>query len=135
MNRAKIRLSDARTEPDVVGDDPKVVAHPNFRQVPEPIFPIRTDRGLQEYQRYARMLFDADRLTVEAHRMLSTAIFSFDRTIQAETEGRPLRASWVANYDKLMRSLKLDELENAEVARPKNSQNKFSGCGFSASRQ
>lgn len=131
MNRAKIRRS-AHTEPDFVGSNSNVVAHPNFRELPISVFPLFTERGRQEYERYVRLLFDADRLTAEAHRKLSSAMSQFDNIIQAQETGRPLRASWYASYDRLMAGLKLDDLEN-KVAAPKNPPlNKFSNCGFSS---
>jgi hypothetical protein len=125
------RPTEGRTEPS----DAKVVVHPGFRNIPPCAYPLATDEARQDYDRYARLLFDHDRLTVDAHRILSSASSQFDVIILAQREGRPLRASWYVQRDKLIDKLKLDDL-NSKIARPEQAQaNKFSRCGFSARRR
>jgi hypothetical protein len=58
-----------RAEPAQAGQgDPKVVAHPAFREIPACLFALRSEQAQKEYDTIARMLFDAGRLTAVSHR-------------------------------------------------------------------
>ena len=54
------------------GGDPRVVAHPGFRKIPDCLFPLRTKEAKREYNTLARVLFDAGHMTVAKHRALSS---------------------------------------------------------------
>ena len=99
------------------GGDPRVVAHPGFRKIPDCLFPLRTKEAKREYNTLARVLFDAGHMTVAKHRALSSYCMQFDNISAAPSEGKTIRGSWVAQMDKARNSLGLDDLDKP-VASP-----------------
>ena len=123
------------TPAQVGGGDPRVVAHPGFRTIPDCLFPLRTKEARKEYNTLARVLFDAGHMTVAKHRALSSYCMQFDNISAAPSEGKTIRGSWVAQMDKARNSLGLDELDKP-VASPKDAQvSKFARAGFASRRR
>jgi phage terminase small subunit len=117
------------------GGDPRVVAHPGFRKIPDCLFPLRTKEAKREYNTLARVLFDAGHMTVAKHRALSSYCMQFDNISAAPSEGKTIRGSWVAQMDKARNSLGLDDLDKP-VASPADAKtNKFARAGFASRRR
>lgn len=112
------------------GGDPRVVAHPAFREIPKCLFPLKASEAQSEYDTLARMLFDAGRLTVGAHRDLSSYAAQFDAITNATAAGRPMRGSWFANLDKARSKLALDDLDKPIAAPEHAPRNKYADVGF-----
>ncbi len=119
----------------VISDgDARVVAHPSFREVPKCLFPLSTQEGQAEYDTIARVMFDGGRLTLGAHRSLSSYAMQFDVITKTSREGRPIRGLWFAQLDKARKELALDDLDKP-IAAPANAPaNKFARTGFSNRR-
>ena len=97
-------------------------------------FPLTTPQARREYKLVRRMLADAGRLTLAAHRALSSFCLQLDVILNAISEGKQVRAHQFATMDKARARLKLDELETPRsVQRESNSpapENKFARCGL-----
>ncbi|MGY2052948.1 hypothetical protein [Methylobacterium sp. JK268] len=114
--------------------DERVLAHPAFRQIPACLFPLSTDEAGREYDRLARVLFDAGRLTLARHSALSAYAMQFDAVITATHQGKPLRASWFAQMDRARRELDLDGIDKPIAAPASAPLNKFARTGFANRR-
>jgi len=115
--------------------DHNVVAHPAFRDIPKCIFPLRTAEAAAEYDTLARMLFDAGKLTIGAHRALSSYAIQFDNITDATTSGKQPRGSWFAQLDKARSELRLDDIDKP-IAAPANAPaNKYARNGFPSRRR
>jgi len=92
-------------------------------------FPLSTEEASREYELLARKLSEAGRLTLARHRALSSYALQVDCIVKAKSEGRELRASWLATLDRARSQLKLEQLDDPipRSAPP----NKFAHCGFS----
>lgn len=119
----------------VGGGDPKVVAHPGFRDIPKALFPLITDEAKAEYDTLARLMFDAGRLTVGAHRALSSYAGQFDAITRAVSSGNPVRGSWFANLDKARKQMGLDDLDKPIAAPSGAPQNKYASVGWANRRR
>lgn len=107
-----------------------VVPHPAFRQVPKCLFTLKTKEAKSEYDTLARTLFDGGRLTLGAHRTLSSYAMQFDTITAAAAEGKQVRGSWFAQLDKARSQLGLDDLDKP-IAAPDSAQgNRFARVGF-----
>jgi len=114
--------------------DPSVVAHPAFRQVPACLFPLKSQEAKSEYDKFARVLFERGRLTLNAHSALSSYAMQFDNITRAAAEGRPIRGAAFIQLDKARKELKLDDIDKP-IAAPKDaSANKFARTGFANRR-
>lgn len=114
----------------VGGGDPKVVAHPAFRELPACLFPLNTAAAQGQYDANARLLFDAGLLTASKHMALSSYAAQFDSITLLAQEGMPARASAFAQLDKARRELALDNLDKPIAAPASAPTNKFSRTGF-----
>lgn len=124
MGQALRRVRSAASPPDG-----SVVAHPAFRQVPKALFPLRSDAANAEYDTLARLLFERGRMTVDAHRTLSSYAMKFDAVTLAAAEGRPLKGLMFAQMDKDRRRLRLDELDKPVAAPQDAPANRFARTG------
>lgn len=117
-----------------VAGDQGVVAHPAFRRIPDPLFPL-TGEGREEYDRLARLLFNAGRLTLETHRQLSSCAVQFDNIHRAAAEGQIMSASMFTQYETARRRLGLDDLDKPIAAPEAAPTNKYAGVGFANRRR
>lgn len=117
------------------GEGAAVVAHPAFRQVPKCLFPLKQEAAQAEYDTLARMLFDAGRLTLAAHRALSSYAIQFDTITAAASEGKQVRGSWFAQLDKARKELGLDDIDKPIAAPAGAPVNKFARVGFAGRRR
>lgn len=131
MAQPQLRAADAGP----VGGDPRVVAHPAFREIPKCLFPLSTEEAQGEYDTVARLLFDAGRLTAGAHRTLSSYAMQFDAITKAAAEGKQVRGSWFANLDKARSQLGLDDLDKPIAAPAKAPTNRYARVGFAHRRR
>ncbi len=119
----------------VTAGEPNVVAHPAFRDIPKSVLPLTSAEAQKEYDTLARMLFDAGRFTIGAHRALSSYAMQFDAITAAASEGTQMRGSWFTQLDKARKELGLDDIDKP-IAAPQGAQgNKFSRSGFSTGRR
>ena len=120
-----------RAEPAQAGQgDPKVIAHPAFREIPACLFALRSEQAQKEYDTIARMLFDAGRLTAVSHRTLSSYAVQFDNITLAAAEGRPTRGNWFIQLERTRNALKLDDLDQPIAAASSAPVNKYARIGF-----
>lgn len=117
-----------------VGGDPRVVAHPGFREIPTCLFPIQTEQAQKQYDQIARALFEAGRLTLDAHSALSSYAMQFDVITRATAEGRVVRSLAFTQLDKARTALRLNELDNPIASSEDAPVNKFARSGFSTRR-
>ena len=117
------------------GGDPHVVAHPAFREIPKPLFPLVSRQAQKEYDTLARIVFNAGHLTVEKHRALSSYAAQFDNVQRAIAEGKQIRASTFVQMDKARKDLRLDELDKPIAAPQDTPVNKYARAGFAARRR
>lgn len=114
--------------------DPNVVAHPGFRTFPACRFTLTTQAAIKEYGEIGRLLWNAGRLSLDAHISLSNYAKLFDQIQQIESEGLTPRASWFSNLQKAQARLKLDDLDKPISAPKEAPVNKFAFFGFEARR-
>jgi phage terminase small subunit len=104
------------------------------QQLPRCFFPLTTPQARREYKLVGRTLAEAGRLTLAAHRALSSFCLQLDVVFKAISEGKHVRAHQFATMDKARAQLKLEELETLRpVQRESNSpapENKFARCGL-----
>ena len=82
----------------------------------------------------ARVLFDAGRLTIGAHRSLSSYAMQFDTITKAAASGKQVRGSWFAQLDKARKELGLDDLDRP-IAAPQGARvNRYARTGFANRR-
>ena len=112
------------------GGDPKVVAHPAFRDIPGCLFPLNTTEAQAQYDASARLLFDAGQLTASKHMALSSYASQFDSITLLARDGKPARASAFAQLDKARRELGLDDLDKPIAAPASAPTNAFARTGF-----
>ena len=113
-----------------------VIALPGFREIPKSLFPLKTAEAQSEYDTLARILFERGRLTIGAHRALSSYAAQFDSiTVANTTPGKQTRASWFAQLDKARRELGLDDLDKPIASPAGAAPNKFAGVGFAGRRR
>jgi hypothetical protein len=113
-----------------VAGDPSVVAHPAFRDVPECLIPLDTEKGQAEYDMLVGLLYHAGRLNADTHRALSAYAAQFDTIILRKQRGEALRASAFTNLSKERKKLGLDELDKP-IAAPEGARvNRYARCGF-----
>lgn len=132
---AQARRSVDASAAQIGGGDPRVVAHPAFREIPKALFPLQTEPGQAEYDTLARMLFDAGRLTVGAHRALSSYAMQFDVITRNSADGKPLRASAFVQLDKARSQLGLDDLDKPIAAPSQAPSNRYARVGFAQRRR
>ena len=92
-------------------------------------FDLRTPNGLATYERLARLLAVAGKLTIEMHLRLSRYALAADAMHFQQTQGMPLRASMFHQLQRAERDLGLAELERCAAPQPAQP-NKFSRVGF-----
>jgi hypothetical protein len=114
-----------------VGGDPRVVAHPAFREIPACLFPIQTEQAQKQYDYIARALFEVGRLTLNAHSALSSYAMQFDVITRLAAEGRTVRAHSFTQLDKARAALRLDEIDGPIASSEDAPVNKFARSGFS----
>lgn len=114
------------------GGDPRVLAHPSFREIPKCLFPLSTKEAKQEYDKIALMLFDAGALTAGKHRQLSIYAMQFDIVHRYPSEGKMLKAANFVQLQKALADLRLDEIDKPIAASETARTNKFALCGFAA---
>lgn len=114
--------------------DPRVVAHPSYREIPKSLFPLGTTEAQAEYDALARMLFDAGRFAAGPHRILSSYAMQFDTITCAAAAGKQIRGSWFAQLDKARKELGLDELDRPIAAPAGASVNRYARVGFANRR-
>ncbi|MCR5875159.1 hypothetical protein LRS10_13755 [Phenylobacterium sp. J426] len=132
---AQAQRREAAAPAQVGGGDPRVVAHPAFREIPRCLFPLSTDEARGEYDTVARMLFDAGRLTAGAHRTLSSYAMQFDAITKAAAEGKQVRGSWFANLDKARSQLGIDDIDKPIAAPREAPTNRYARVGFAHRRR
>jgi phage terminase small subunit len=81
------------------------------QQLPRCFFPLTTPQARREYKLVGRTLAEAGRLTLAAHRALSSFCLQLDVVFKAISEGKHVRAHQFATMDKARAQLKLEELE------------------------
>jgi hypothetical protein len=111
-----------------------IVALPSFREIPECLFPLRSAGAQREYDEIARVLFDAGRMTIGAHRALCSYAMQFDAICRTADDGRVIRNSAFTQLDKARMALGLDDLDKRIAAPDGAQENKFARAGFSARR-
>lgn len=114
------------------GGDPKVVAHPAFRDIPACLFPLGTAEARKEYDTLARLLFDAGRMTLAHHRSLSSYAMQFDAIQRAAAAGDKIRGVAFVTMDKVRKELPLDDISKPIAASREAPVNRFALCGFSS---
>ena len=77
------------------------------------VFPLRTEVAQGEYDLLGRILLQAGRLTLDAHRVLSSYTLQVDSISKAALAGKPVRGSWLTQLDRIRVKLKLAELGSA----------------------
>ena len=115
--------------------EPGVVALPSFREIPKSVFPLRTDAAQAEYDTLARTLFERGKLSLAAHRALSSYAAQFDNITVASTTGKQVRASWFTQLDKARKELGLDEIDKPIASSASAPTNKFAHVGFAGRRR
>src|SRR5215213_4871242 len=85
---------------DGSGPSGSVVAHPTFRDIPRCLFALRSAEAQREYDEIARVLYDANRLTIGVHRALCSYAMQFDTITVAAAEGKMIRAPAFVQLDK-----------------------------------
>ncbi|KMO34314.1 hypothetical protein [Methylobacterium aquaticum] len=110
--------------------DPKVVALPGYREIPACLFPLKTDEAKAEYDRLARMVFDAGQMTVGKHSALCAYIVQFDGVTDAALQGKPPKGSHVENLIRSLKRLDLGGLDKPIAAPAGASVNKFARVGL-----
>jgi hypothetical protein len=118
----------------VGGGDPSVVAHPAFRRVPKPIYPLKTPEGSGEYRTLASLFFHKGLLTLDRHRELSEYAAQVDALHDTIAKGGTVRASRFDQIKRARKALALHELDRPIAAPEDAPVSKFSGSGFSARR-
>lgn len=118
-----------------VDGDSRVVAHPSFRTVPEPLFKLQTEEARREYATLARTLFEAGRMTTHNHRALSNYAMTFDGVTRNEAEGKVNRPAAFIHMMKVLRALKLDDLDQPIAAPEGSKANPFALAGFASKRR
>lgn len=99
------------------------------------MFPLLTDEARREYDELARILFDADKLTVATHRALCSYAKQFDVIVDNGNTGRIIRNTAFEQLDRARAVLKLDDIDK-RIARPSEApENKFARVGFAARRR
>lgn len=110
--------------------DPKVVAHPGFRELPECTFALTTKKAKDKYGEIGRLLFNSGRLTIDKHMTLSMYAMLVDQIEKIETEGIKPRASWFKQLQDAQRRLELDDLRKP-IAAPKEAHTRrYARYGF-----
>lgn len=115
--------------------DPTVVALPGYRKLPDPLYPLRTVEGRQEYDLIGTKFFDAGKFTMDVHRSLSEYAIQVDALHDLLARNEIVRAS---RFDKIRQArtrLNLDGIDEPIAAPESAPVNKFAGCGFSARRR
>ena len=118
----------------LAGGDPRVVAHPAFRQIPKCEFPLKTKEAKAKYDAIARSLHDAGRLTAEKHEYLSLYAMQIDEIHLRKKAGEPVRPAASIQAAKTLRALKLNEIETPISAAPNAQASKFARTGFANRR-
>lgn len=114
--------------------DPKVLAHPGYREFPPSKITLKTEKAQREYEAIGRLLWNAGRLSQATHLDLSAWAGFLDQIEQIETEGRTPRASWFTGLVKAQARLKLDDLDKP-ISAPKSAPiNPYSRFGFARDR-
>lgn len=112
-----------------------VVPHPAFREIPKSLFPLRTTEAQAEYDTLARTLFERGRLTLGAHRALSSYAMQFDTITAAAQSGKQVRGSWFAQLDKARKELGLDDIDKPIASSASAPTNKYAHVGFAGRRR
>lgn len=110
--------------------DPKVVALPGYREIPACLFPLKTDEAKAEYDRLARMVFDAGQMTVGKHSALCAYIVQFDSVTATTLQGKIPRAAHVEMLVRSLKRLGLDGLDKPIAAPAGAAVNKFARVGL-----
>ena len=110
--------------------DPKLVAHPAFRDIPQCLFALNSVEAKYEYDIIAGLLFNAGRLTVSTHRVLSSYAMQFDTITQARAEGKLVPASRANQLDRAWNRLGFDKLDKPIAAPTSTPVNKYARTGF-----
>jgi hypothetical protein len=95
-------------------------------------FKLQTARGIATFQRLARQLSDAGRLTAEMHLRLSRYALAADTVHDHQARGLPLRASLFDQLRRAERDLGLDEKGQTSAASQPVQENKWARCGFAS---
>jgi hypothetical protein len=101
-------------------------------ELPPCEFNLRTAKGKAAYQRLAKQLTDAGRLTSDMHLRLSRYALAADTVHDHQEQGLPIRASMVDQLRRAEKDMDLeDEVRSSTPPEPERS-NPFARCGFAA---
>jgi hypothetical protein len=119
----------------LVGGDARVIAHPAFRDVPEPRYPLKTDKAKAEYERVVMILFNASRLTNETHLLASTFALHVDGIERKLKKNQIIPTHAIVQHDRALRALKIDDSSSPIAAPEGAAANRYSLCGFASRRR
>jgi hypothetical protein len=109
--------------------DPKILAHPGFREMPGCQFELKTDKAKSRYDELCRLIWTAGRLSLDKHMTLSTYALLVDRIELIEAEGLKPRASWFTQLLNAQKRLELDDLDKPISAPREAPTNRFARFG------
>lgn len=111
------------------GKEAKVFTHPGFTKIPACQFTLKSKPAQDRYNELVRLLWNAGRLSLDKHMMLSNYCILFDQIQTIEAEGRTPRASWFTGLLKAQKSLGIDDLDKPISAPVEAARNPFERFG------
>ncbi len=114
--------------------DPKVVAHPGYREIPACLFPLTSDEAKAEYDRLARVLFDAGRMTLGKHSALSAYAMQFDTMQTIARSGKVVKGLHFEQLARALKTLDLDATDSPIAAPSTAAVNRYARFGVSRRR-